>query len=88
MMQSSGEIRRENAGVYPVLLVIAREGGRSSTLRPIGSRADVSGILDRPVKPDDDSGIIGCLKIEFRAHSENAASTKPFGSSKNSRMAL
>jgi hypothetical protein len=64
MMQSSGEIRRENAGVYPVLLVIAREGGRSSTLRPIGSCTDVSGILDRPVEPDDDSGMSGCLKIE------------------------
>jgi hypothetical protein len=38
-------------------IVIAREGGRSSTPRPIGSNADASGILDRPDKPGDDSGV-------------------------------
>src|SRR6266404_4524474 len=31
-------------------------GGASSTPRPLGLSADVSGILDRPVKPDDDNG--------------------------------
>ena len=56
-MQTSGEMRREKAEVcLHILLVIARESGRSSTPRPTGSSTAVSGILDRPVKPDDDSG--------------------------------
>jgi len=53
-MQSSGETRRESEKLcLQILLVIARESGRSSTPRPIGSSTAVSGILDRPVKPDD-----------------------------------
>jgi hypothetical protein len=36
--------------------VIARLAERSSTPRPIGSSADVSGILDRPPSAGDDSG--------------------------------
>ena len=36
--------------------VIARESGRSSTPRPIGSSADASGILGCPVKPGNDGG--------------------------------
>jgi hypothetical protein len=32
-----------------------RESGASSTPRPIGSIAGVSGILGRPVKPGDDT---------------------------------
>ncbi|MFK4727318.1 hypothetical protein ABIE89_008418 [Bradyrhizobium niftali] len=35
--------------------VIPREGGESSTPRPLGSITAVSGILDRPVEPGDDS---------------------------------
>ena len=63
-MQSSGECRREkaNARTSSVFLVIAREGGRSSTPRPIGLSGTVSGILDRPVKADDDDGMIGCFE--------------------------
>src|SRR5579871_5200426 len=55
-MQSSGKTRRENAKLcLHILPVTARESGRSSTPRPIGSSTAVSGILDRPVKQDDDS---------------------------------
>jgi hypothetical protein len=35
--------------------VVARESGRSSTPRLLDSIINVSGILGRPVKPDDDS---------------------------------
>jgi hypothetical protein len=35
-------------------LVILRESGGSSTPRPFDSIATASGILGRPVKPDDD----------------------------------
>jgi hypothetical protein len=35
--------------------VFPREGGESSTPQPLGSIMTASGILDRPVKPDDDS---------------------------------
>jgi hypothetical protein len=38
-----------------ITVVIAREGGRSSTPRLLGSIIGVCGILDRPVKPGDDS---------------------------------
>ena len=38
-------------------LVIPRECGGSSTPRPVDSITAVSGILDRPVKPGDDSRI-------------------------------
>jgi hypothetical protein len=31
-----------------------REGGASSTLQPLGSTTDVSGILGRPLKAGDD----------------------------------
>src|SRR6266702_1142906 len=42
-------------------LVMPREGGASSIHRRRDSH-DGRGVLDRPVKPDDDSGIIGkCL---------------------------
>ena len=36
-----------------------RESGASSTPRPIGSIAGVSGILGRPVKPGDDNSMCG-----------------------------
>jgi len=45
---------RECGVISPV--VIARESGRSSTPRLVGSSSGVSGILDRPVKPGDDIG--------------------------------
>ena len=57
-MQTSGDRRREIAKSYSV--VIVREGGASSTRRPIDSIITVSGILDRPPqcaiahKADDD----------------------------------
>jgi hypothetical protein len=41
----------------PQQVVILRESGVSSTPLPIASIVDVSGILDRPVKPGDDSEI-------------------------------
>jgi hypothetical protein len=41
--------------------VILRAGGGSSTPRPLGSSISVSGIRDRPVKPDDDNGI--CVRV-------------------------
>jgi hypothetical protein len=37
--------------------VIPRAGGVSRTPRPLGSITNVSGILDRPVKPGDDDCI-------------------------------
>jgi hypothetical protein len=55
LKQTSDDQRRENADAY-LRLVIAREGGRSSTPRPLGSSLGAAEILDRPVKPDDDSG--------------------------------
>jgi hypothetical protein len=47
-------MRRDDAEVCLPPVVIAREGGRSSTPRFLGSHADVSGILDRPIKSGDD----------------------------------
>jgi hypothetical protein len=41
--------------------VMLRACGASSTPRLLGSSTSVSGILDRPVKPDDDSGERGAL---------------------------
>ena len=41
--------RNDPEGACPVLCVIARECEASSTLRLLGSSADASGILDRPV---------------------------------------
>jgi len=35
----------------------------SSTLRLLNLSTAVSGIMDRPVKPDDDNGMSGCLKF-------------------------
>jgi hypothetical protein len=45
------------AAPAPQKVVILRESGGSSTLRPFGSITDVSGILGRPVKPGDDSRV-------------------------------
>jgi hypothetical protein len=42
-------------GAAPDTAVILREGGGSSTPRLLGFVIGVSGILGRPVKPDDDS---------------------------------
>jgi hypothetical protein len=39
----------------PQMVVILRESGVSSTLRLLDSIIGASGILDRPVKPGDDS---------------------------------
>ena len=55
LKQASGISCRENTDVY-LPVVIGRESGRSSTPRPLGLSAGGAGILDRPVKPDDDSG--------------------------------
>jgi hypothetical protein len=60
---TSGAWRREIAETRPV--VVAREGGRSSTPRPLGSIAGVSGILGRPIKSGDDRGVDGCLKCHL-----------------------
>jgi hypothetical protein len=38
--------------------------GASSTPRPLGSSNDVSGIVDRPVRPGEGDGESGCLKFE------------------------
>src|SRR5260370_7020495 len=55
---------RECGGMSPV--VIARESGRSSTPRLIGSSSGVSGILDRPVKPGADTpGLFLNLNLNF-----------------------
>jgi hypothetical protein len=37
-------------------IVMPRAGGASSIRQRLDSNSDASGILDRPVKPDDDSG--------------------------------
>src|SRR5690348_13491010 len=42
--------------------VVPREGGGPSTPRPLGSNVDVSGVLDRPVKPGDDIRRVGRAK--------------------------
>ena len=39
----------------PALCALAHWGGESNTPRPLGSITAVSGILDRPVEPSDDS---------------------------------
>lgn len=39
-----------------IAAVIPRESGKSNMPRLLGSITAASGILDRPVKPDDDSG--------------------------------
>src|SRR5258705_13222817 len=48
------------------ILLLSSSGltGRSSTPRPFDSITDVSGILDRPVKPDDDDGECGVRQCE------------------------
>jgi len=56
--------------------VIPRESGESSTPRPLGSAAIVSGILDRPVKPGEDHRGLDaqlCLRIA----SKTAAAASP-----------
>jgi hypothetical protein len=61
LMHTSGAPRRENAEVcredkrakFPA--VIAREGGRSSIPETPVMESRSRGVLDRPVKPDDDS---------------------------------
>jgi hypothetical protein len=74
LTQTSGISCRENADAY-LPVVIARESGRSSTPRPLGSSIGVSGILDRPVigerkrcRPSDGYAgrrqVESCLKIE------------------------
>ncbi len=50
---------RSSQGIDPTAthaVVIPRAGGGSSTLQPIDLIISISGILDRPVKPGDDSG--------------------------------
>ncbi|TAI59955.1 hypothetical protein, partial [Bradyrhizobium sp. Leo170] len=58
-------MRRENADSYLLTnsTVMLREGGASSNLRPLDLSSGVSGILDRPVKPDDDSGELFDIRI-------------------------
>ena len=53
-MPTSDTLCREKADVRSPSAVMPREGGASSTPRLLGSIAEVSGILDRPVKPGDD----------------------------------
>ncbi|WP_454621594.1 hypothetical protein [Bradyrhizobium cenepequi] len=50
----------------PYATVMPREGGASSIQRPLGSSTAVSGILDRPVKPDDESGEL--FEIQIRSN--------------------
>jgi hypothetical protein len=51
----SGASRRGNAEAR--LVVIAREGGRSSIPEAPENKPKGRGILDRPVKPDDDNSL-------------------------------
>ena len=53
-MQSSGGTRREDACTCSST-VMPREGGHPVFRRRLGMNA--SGILDRPVEPDDDSEV-------------------------------
>jgi hypothetical protein len=59
--QTSGPSRREIAESYredecvKFSAVIAREGGRSSIPETPAMESRSRGVLDRPVKPDDDS---------------------------------
>ena len=57
----------------PSAIVIPRAGGESSTPRPLGSITAVSGMLDRPVKPGDDSE---CCR---RTNGRRADSRRTFG---------
>ena len=82
--QSSGECRREDDDVYPFgcasatlsPVIPATGSARSaarlrrgfSSPRPMGSSTGVSGILDRPVEPDDDSGVVGLACVHHPAH--------------------
>jgi hypothetical protein len=52
-MHDSGASRRGNAKLFPA--VIAREGARSSIPETLMIKSRGGGVLDRPVKPDDDS---------------------------------
>jgi hypothetical protein len=52
-MQTSGEMRRENAKSYSDS---SSEGGRSSIPETPMVKPRSRGVLDRPVKPDDDRG--------------------------------
>jgi len=62
-----GRIAPRGRGVMSdeYLFVIAREGGRSSVPETLIMKSKSRGVLDRPVKPDDDS----CL---WRSESEEA----------------
>jgi hypothetical protein len=55
-MQSSDATRRENVDSYLLTIPVVPAKAASSNPRPLGSSTTVSGILDRPVKPDDDGG--------------------------------
>ncbi len=56
LMQSSGRSCRKNAKVgQHSPLSCPGLTGASSTPRPLGSSTTVSGILDRPVEPGDDT---------------------------------
>jgi hypothetical protein len=59
--QTSGALRGENAGLC-LIVVISRESGVSSAPRSLGSIATVSGILDRPVEPDDNDRASGLFE--------------------------
>jgi hypothetical protein len=54
-MHNPGAPRRGNVELFPA--VIAREGGRSSIPETLMKKSRGRGVLDRPVKPDDDSSL-------------------------------
>jgi hypothetical protein len=55
--------------------VIVREGGRSSIPEALMIESRGRGILDRPVKPDDDR--FGCLKFESASTVTSNNSSRP-----------
>ena len=55
MMQSSGETRRENEDACFLGCHAPRKRGHPVFQRLLGKSSKGSGILDRPVKPDDDT---------------------------------
>ena len=57
LAQPGCDLHRGDVRVCLFLSVVTpRESGVSSTPRLLGSSREVSGMLDRPVKPDDDGG--------------------------------
>ena len=66
-IDGSGELMPRERELMLSLPSCPAKAGHPAFQRLFNSNSDAAGILDRPVEPSDDSGIVGCLDVGTKA---------------------